>query len=235
MRDCATTLVSELSSNELMELRVILVYKKLKGIHLEIGTAAGGTLCELMCFYREKLKFSPKFIVVDPFKYFPNQYEKVLENLSIHNLASSSVDFVQSSSNDAFLVFSRAPRTLGFILIDGNHKAKYVMKDLRWAKYLSVGGILCLHDYSSLQKGVKLTTDRFLRTNLNYKILKHVDQLLIIEKTAETSTEEVRFADICYTSILSLKLQFEKSLQKRMRKLFLSKLKFGITGVFWPQ
>ncbi len=223
MRECATTLVSELSSNELMELKVILIYKKLKGIHLEIGTAAGGTLCELMCFYREKLKISPKFIVVDPFKYFPNQYEKVLENLSIHNLASSSVDFVQSSSNDAFLVFSQAPRTLDFILIDGNHKANYVMKDLRWAKYLSVGGILCLHDYSSLQKGVKLTTDRFLTKNLNYKILKQIDQLLIVEKIAESSAEEVSTFDLFFSNLISLKLQFEKSFNKKIKRLIYGK------------
>ena len=219
MRDCATTLDSELTSNELVTLIDILVHKKLKGIHLEIGTAAGGTLCKLMCSYRDELNFCPKFIVVDPLRYFPNQYEKVLENLSIHNLASSSVEFVRSSSSDTLLDFSQAPRPLDFILIDGNHKANYVMKDLRWAKYLNVGGILCMHDYGMLQKGVKLTTDRFLGANLNYKILKEVDKLLIVEKIAQSSTEEVSFVDICYSSILSLKLQFEKSLQKRIRKL----------------
>jgi hypothetical protein len=53
MRDCATTLVSEISPKELVELKLVLVHKKLKGIHLEVGTAAGGTLCELVCFYRE--------------------------------------------------------------------------------------------------------------------------------------------------------------------------------------
>ena len=221
MRECATTLDSELTGNELAHLIDILVHKKLKGIHLEIGTAAGGTLCKLMCSYREELHFCPEFMVVDPLKYFPNQYEKVLENLYIHNLASSSVEFVRSSSNDAFFAFSQTPRPLDFILIDGNHKANYVMKDLRWAKYLNVGGILCMHDYGMLQKGVKLTTDRFLGANPNYKILKKVDKLLIIEKIAQSHTEEVRFLDICYSSILSLKLQFEKSLHKRIRKMLL--------------
>ena len=112
--------------------------------------------------------------------------KKVLDNLSIHNLASCSVEFVRSSSSDAFFDFSQTPRPLDFILIDGNHKANYVMKDLRWAKYLNVGGILCMHDYGILQKGVMLTTDGFLRKNSNYKILKQVDQLLIIEKTGAT-------------------------------------------------
>lgn len=219
MRDCATTLDSELSSNELANLIDILVHKKLKGIHLEIGTAAGGTLCKLMCSYRDKLHSCPKFIVVDPLKYFPNQYEKVMENLSNHHLGSSSVEFIQSSSNEAFFAFSRTPRPLDFILIDGNHKANYVMKDLRWAKYIDVGGILCLHDYGVLQKGVKLTTDRFLSKNLNYKILKQVDKLLIIEKIAKSSTDEVGFIDICYSAIISQKLQLEKSFNKRIRKL----------------
>ena len=219
MRECATTLDSELSGNELASLIDILVHKKLKGIHLEIGTAAGGTLCKLMCSYRHELDFCPKFIVVDPLKYFPNQYEKVLENLSNHNLASSSVEFIQSNSNEAFCAFSQTPRPLDFILIDGNHKANYVMKDLRWAKYLNVGGIVCMHDYGMLQKGVKLTTDRFLGANPNYKILKKVNKLLIIEKIAQSSTEEVRTIDILYSSFISLKLQFEKSFKKRMRKL----------------
>ena len=107
------------------------------------------------------MHFCPEFILVDPLKYFPNQYEKVLENLSIHDLASSSVEFVRSSINNAFLAFSQTPPPLDFILIDGNHKANYVMKDLRWAKYLNVGGIVCMHDYGMLQNGVKLTTDRF--------------------------------------------------------------------------
>ena len=222
MRECATTLDSELTGNELASLIDILVHKKLKGIHLEIGTAAGGTLCKLMCSYRDELHFYPNFIVVDPLKYFPNQYEKVLDNLSIHNLASCSVEFVRSSSSDAFFDFSQTPRLLDFILIDGNHKANYVMKDLRWAKYLNVGGILCMHDYGILQKGVMLTTDRFLRKNSNYKILKQVEQLLVIEKTRSTSQPEVNSLDIFYSKVLALKIQFEKSLRKRIRSLLYS-------------
>lgn len=219
MRDCATSLVSELSSNELVCLIDFLVNKKLKGIHLEIGTAAGGTLCKLMSSYRDELHSCPNFIVVDPLKYFPNQYEKILENLSNHNLASSSVEFMKLSSNDAFLAFSQTPRSLDFILIDGNHKANYVMEDLRWAKYINAGGILCLHDYGIPQKGVKLTTDRFLRKNPHYKILKQVEQLLIIEKTRSTSQPEVNLLDIFYSKVLALKIQFEKSLRKRIRSL----------------
>ena len=219
MRECATTLGSELSLNELEVLIDILVRKKLKGIHLEIGTAAGGTLCKLMCAYQESLNYKPEFIVIDPLNYFPKQYEKVLENLSMHNLASSSVEFMKLSSNDAFLAFSQTPRSLDFILIDGNHKANYVMEDLRWAKYINAGGILCLHDYGILQKGVLLTTDRFLRKNPNYRILKQVEQLLIIEKTRSTSQPEVNLLDIFYSKVLALKIQFEKSLRKRIRSL----------------
>jgi len=219
MRECATTLGSELSLNELEVLIDILVRKKLKGIHLEIGTAAGGTLCKLMCAYQESLNYKPEFIVIDPLNYFPKQYEKVLENLSMHNLASSSVEFMKLSSNDAFLAFSKTPRSLDFILIDGNHKANYVMEDLRWAKYINAGGILCLHDYGILQKGVLLTTDRFLRKNPNYRILKQVEQLLIVEKTSSTSQPEVNSLDIFYSKVLALKIQFEKSLRKRIRSL----------------
>ena len=157
--------------------------------------------------------------MIDPLNYFPKQYEKVLENLSMHNLASSSVEFMKLSSNDAFLAFSQTPRSLDFILIDDNHKANYVMKDLRWAKYINAGGILCLHDYGILQKGVLLTTDRFLKKNSNYRILKQVEQLLIIEKTRSTSQPEVNLVGILYSKVLALKIQFEKSLRKRIRSL----------------
>ena len=54
---------------------------------------------------------------------------------------------------------------------------------------------------------------------MNYKILKQVDKLLIIEKIAKSSTDEVGFIDICYSAIISQKLQLEKSFNKRMRKL----------------
>ena len=222
MRECATTLDSELSTNELKHLLDILIHKNLKEIHLEIGTAAGGTLCKLMSTYREKFNFIPEFMVVDPLNYFPKQYEVILENLSKHRLKALFVDFVKSSSNNAFLAFSRVPKPLDFILIDGNHKARYVIKDLRWAKYLNIGGILCLHDYGILQKGVKLTADRFLRKNPNYKVLKLVGQLLIIEKTAQTSVNEISFLDIYYSTFISLQLQFGKSLKNRIRKLTLS-------------
>ncbi len=51
MRDCAVTLASELTSEELSSLLGIVKASHLKGRYLEIGTGAGGTLRSLMqCF-----------------------------------------------------------------------------------------------------------------------------------------------------------------------------------------
>ena len=50
------------------------------GNFLEIGTAAGGTLKEIQTV--DSVNLTAKFFVLDPFTYFPNQLEKVHQNLS---------------------------------------------------------------------------------------------------------------------------------------------------------
>ena len=53
----------------------------LTGPHLEIGTAAGGTLRELMAVYPAS-KRSP-FVVVDPLTFFLDQRKVIERNLSL--------------------------------------------------------------------------------------------------------------------------------------------------------
>jgi len=48
---CSVTLKSELSKAELQALSELLISSNLSGAHLEIGTAAGGTLVEIMKCY----------------------------------------------------------------------------------------------------------------------------------------------------------------------------------------
>ena len=64
MRDCATTLASEVTEKELKALTVLLEKSGFHGRHLEIGTAAGGTLKAMMAVYEDTER--PDFVVVDP-------------------------------------------------------------------------------------------------------------------------------------------------------------------------
>ncbi len=62
MRQCATTLESEISTAEMESLFVALNQRDLRRTHLEIGTAAGGTLCQLASFYQRKKVYKDCFM-----------------------------------------------------------------------------------------------------------------------------------------------------------------------------
>ena len=79
MRASATTLAAETTGAERSALLDVLRQARLTGQHLEIGTAAGGTLKELMAIYPEAKR--PPFVVVDPLVYFPDQRRAVERNL----------------------------------------------------------------------------------------------------------------------------------------------------------
>ena len=91
MRASATTLEPEISAGELARVVTLLRAGQLKGRHLEIGTAAGGTLKELMRAYPDGER--PPFVVVDPMTYFPDQLAKVRRNLAAAGLDPDRVDF----------------------------------------------------------------------------------------------------------------------------------------------
>src|ERR1700687_1759576 len=91
MRASAITLEPEIPKNELARLVALLHAERLKGAHLEIGTAAGGTLRELMRAYPDETR--PRFVVVDPMTYFPDQLAKVRRNLKDAGLDPERVDF----------------------------------------------------------------------------------------------------------------------------------------------
>ena len=52
IRENALTLESEMSDDEVSSIRNVIYDSKLNGIHVEIGTAAGGTLCEILKCYQ---------------------------------------------------------------------------------------------------------------------------------------------------------------------------------------
>jgi predicted O-methyltransferase YrrM len=220
MRQCATTLESEISTAEMESLFVALEQRDLRRTHLEIGTAAGGTLCQLASFYQRKKDFSPSFMVVDPLRYFPDQFDIVCRNLANHQIDPSAIDFVKSSSKEAFSAVGSKSLDLDFILVDGNHKIRYVTEDLRWARFLHAGGILCAHDYTPDHPGVYLSINRFLKKHRNYNVISQVGTLLIIEKRDSTppSVTEVSFVDRLWAMGLAPWFQLKASLDKRIKR-----------------
>ncbi len=157
MRPCALTLESELSDNELEYVTQLLNNNALSEFHLEIGTAAGGTLWRLMQSYSDNNR--PKFIVVDPMTYFEGQLDIVKDNLLQHGIRSDAVDFRIGKSYELFKRAVSAGEQYDFIFIDGSHKYRYVMKDLRWSRLLRPGGVLCMHDYHPDTMGVIKAAD----------------------------------------------------------------------------
>ena len=146
MRNCATTLEAEMTTEEHDFLLELIRDRQFTGQHLEVGTAAGGTLCAMMKSFAEQSR--PQFVVVDRMTYFPDQMETVRQNLQNHQLDPDTLDFRVATSAAAFAAAEKSGDRFDFILLDGNHKILAVMADLRWTRLLNPGGIICLHDYS---------------------------------------------------------------------------------------
>jgi predicted O-methyltransferase YrrM len=216
LKPSATTLDSELGADELSFLLDLVRRSNLRGRYLEIGTAAGGTLCQLMgCFTPNEM---PQFVVVDPMTYFPDQLEVVKGNLRRHELDSSRVDFRIARSAEAFSRAEKAGERYDFMFIDGAHKLRYVTQDLRWTRLLNVGGLACLHDCHAKQKGVLWAANRFQRRHPNYRRKELQGTLLVLQKEAASRTAEIDWRDRAWSLVLAPWLHWERSLRKRLRR-----------------
>jgi predicted O-methyltransferase YrrM len=180
MRRCADTLEAEMTAEEHELLLHVLRSERFAGPHLEIGTAAGGTLCAMMQCFAEGER--PQFVSVDRMTYFPRQMEIIRSNLQRHGIDPEEVDFRVATSARAFREARRNNDRFDFQLIDGSHKVMAVAGDLRWTRLLNPGGIVCLHDYCPRFPGVWLTVNRFLRRHRNYAIVGHAGSLLAVRK-----------------------------------------------------
>ncbi|MBO11700.1 MAG: hypothetical protein CMJ68_13180 [Planctomycetaceae bacterium] len=204
-----------MSGQELSGLRKWIQAADLKGRHLEVGTAAGGTLCFMMkCFTEES---RPQFTVVDTMSYFDDQMNIVKKNLAQNGLDSQLIDFRVMPSVTAFTHAEAAREQFDFILVDASHKIRHVMEDLRWLRLLNTGGIACFHDYAIRFKGVCWPIDRFLRRNPHFSRVGLEDSLLCIRKNAEASQTEVTAFDRVWALLWSPILQLDLSLQKRLK------------------
>lgn len=212
MRRCSETLEAEMTPAEQELLQNIIRKENFAGTHLEIGTAAGGTLCKMMNCFDDQTR--PKFVVVDRMTYFPDQIDIVKENLSEHGLSQQGVEFRTTTSSDAFRLAVEQEDQFDFMLIDASHKILAVMSDLRWTRLLSVGGVVCFHDYADKFPGVKLSIDRFLSRYKNYEQIALADTLLAIRKTAPCETLEVSAMDSAYSAMMYLPLEIQRKINK---------------------
>jgi predicted O-methyltransferase YrrM len=215
MRRCATTLEAEMTGDEHRLLLETLRSLGRRGRHLEIGTAAGGTLCAMLGAFADGQP--PPFVVVDPMQYFPDQLATVQRNLSDHGLDPSAVDFRLGTSAELLPAATSADDAFDFILIDGCHKIRSVMTDLKWTRLLNVGGVVCFHDYTPKHRGVWLAVNRFLATHRNYEVIGQADTLLVVRKTAPSARPEVSLADEWYAQAWYLPLQLERKWQRLRR------------------
>ncbi len=214
MRASATTLESEISPREMALLTGLLRGSGFTGKHLEIGTAAGGTLKEMMRCYPDGQ--CPQFVVIDPMTYFPDQLQKVKSNLASAGLDASTVDFRIGKSWPAFHAAEKAGERYSFMFIDGSHKLAHVTEDLAWTQLLDTGGVVCLHDYEPKFMGVMMATDRFLEQNPNYEKIGHEERLIAIRKKSASARREVSAWDLQRARLLNLYQQLERGIQKRL-------------------
>ena len=215
-RACSTTLDPEMSDIELAAMDEWIRNASLKGRHLEIGTAAGGSLCHLMNQYEAEQR--PPFSVVDTMSYFPDQLETVQSNLVGNGLRPDDVDFRVKSSSDAYKSAVSSDERFDFILIDASHKIRHVMDDLRWLRLLNVGGVACVHDYAPKFPGVRWAVDRFLHKNSHFEKLGLAGTLIGISRTKDSPRAVVTEMDRLWALSLSPVIQLNKSLRKRLTK-----------------
>ena len=213
MRQSAIDMSSELAVAELAALKSFLQSAGLKGAHLEIGTAAGGTLKELMLAYERP---RPRFVAVDTFRYFPGQRDIVETNLRSAGIDLAEVELRALSSDTALQAAAKAGEVFDFVFIDANHEARHVIRDLRWAELLADGGALCLHDYSPRFPGVVWAVERFLRNNRNYRRVGLTRSLMTLQKIAPGRSREISSFDIFSGDVISQVHRLRRSLNKRL-------------------
>lgn len=216
-RRCAIELSPEMTPVEHELLLGILEKEEYPGKHLEVGTAAGGTLCRML----ETLPPENRhFVVVDTMTYFDDQLEAVKTNLQNNGLDAEAVEFRVKSSDAAFREAMAVGEKFDFMLIDAGHKIMDVMRDLRWTRLLCPGGIVCLHDYDSswAHRGVVVAVDRFLAGNSHYERIAHSERLLVLRKLRSSPSLEVTGIDIFYARLAWLPLRIIRTFAKLRKR-----------------
>lgn len=185
MRQCASTGESEISDRALTQLLAVLNEEAKGGSFMEIGTAAGGTLCRLLNDWKFKCSFdcATQNWVVDTMNYFPDQKNVVRSNLCRNGIDPSHVTFVEMKSSEAFDQIFDSVDPLDFLLIDGSHKVKYVALDARWMSKVKQGGLIAFDDCDCGFIGVDWVVNYFrVYGKQNYEELLNCDGLVVFRK-----------------------------------------------------
>ena len=195
VRRSAITLEAECTPEQRALLCGILADNRFTYRHMEIGTAAGGTLKELISVYSDR-NYCPQFVVIDPMTYYEDQFEKVCTNLISAGIEPSTVLFWKGKTENFF----ERERGLGgkfdFIFIDADHRHFPVTADLQWADLVNVDGYICLHDRNEKFPGVGWAIDRFLKKNSNFECVDQVGSLVALKKMAEGRYPAVNANDL---------------------------------------
>jgi predicted O-methyltransferase YrrM len=187
----------------------------LRDCHLEIGTAAGKTLREMILAYQGREL--PPFVAIDTFEYFPNQLETVEQNLRAVGIDPGCVTFRKCTSYVAVFKALAAKERFSFIFIDAQHDAFHVMQDLLWTRMLLPGGYVCFHDYAQRFPGVIWAADAFLKKYPNYSRVDLAGSLLILRKESTGSTPEVSNFDLARAYAFRMKGRADR-LANRLRQ-----------------
>lgn len=214
-RASATTLESECTEEERGLLRHVLTNHDLRDRHLEIGTAAGGTLKELIGLYASRAAV-PQFCVIDPLTYYPNQRDIIDRNLRGAGIDPNSVTFWKGVTGDFLVRERRTGGRFDFVFIDGDHRAYPVMVDLQWADLVNPGGFICLHDSSPKFPGVTWAIGHFLRRCPEFEMVGQEGTLVALRKRSERVGRCVRQSDLIAAWWWQLRYKWARSLRKRL-------------------
>jgi predicted O-methyltransferase YrrM len=217
MRDSATTLQSECTEAERAALQDVLLQAGYTGAHLEIGTAAGGTLKELMGVYPDA-DSRPTFFVIDPMTYFPDQMTKVRQNLSSAGIAPDSVTFHVGTTRSFLPIAKSHKLRFDFVFIDGDHRQLPVLLDLQMADFVTVGGTIALHDDNDRFPGVGWAISRFLDRNPGFTHLGTTESLTLLRKMAPSAHNAVTPGDLLMARIAQTWASWKRSWRKRTRR-----------------
>jgi hypothetical protein len=219
MRQSATSGASELDPISLQAILDLFERERFQSAHLEIGTAAGGTLKSMLKWYSNKGDI-PEFHVVDPMTYFPNQLKIVKENIEKADLSLEGVFFHVGTSKEKYHLASEVVTSFDFILIDGSHKAHHVVWDLLWLSKLAIGGVVVFDDYQSGFNGVDLVVDRFLARRNDFKVIDQKGRALFVKRVGLSKRAMVSWKDIVLAKIMTPVFQIKASGRKRLHRFF---------------